>query len=140
MWSKEISIKSLSSKEQIWNLWTNVSNWNLWDDQIMSSKIHGAFKMGQTGELIPARGPKSTFKLIEVTKQKSFTSRSTLPLSTMDVIHEMREAEGELIITHRVEISGVLSFVFSKLIGNKIIKHLPNAMNELSNIALKGKI
>lgn len=140
MWSKEISIKSLSSKEQIWNLWTNVSNWNLWDDQIMSSKIHGAFKMGQTGELIPARGPKSTFKLIEVTEQKSFTSRSTLPLSTMDVIHEMREAEGELIITHRVEISGVLSFVFSKLIGNKIIKHLPNAMNELSNIALKGKI
>lgn len=140
MWSKEISIKSLSSKEQIWNLWTNVSNWNLWDDQIISSKLNGEFKMGQTGELIPAGGPKSTFKLIEVTEQKSFTSRSTLPLSTMDVIHEMREAEGEIIITHRVEISGVLSFVFSKLIGNKIIRHLPNAMNKLSNIALKGTI
>jgi len=140
MWSKEISIKSLSSKEQIWSLWTNVSNWYLWDDQVISAKLHGAFKMGQTGELIPAGGPKSTFKLIEVTEQKSFTSRSTLPLSTMDVIHEMREEEGELIITHRVEISGILSFVFSKLIGNKIVKHLPNTMNELSNTALKGNV
>jgi len=135
MWSRKISIKTDASKEQVWRMWTDVSNWNVWDHQIISSNLNGEFKLGQIGELIPKNGPKSKFEIIEMSKQKSFTSRSNLPLTIMDIIHELEEVNGELIITHKVEISGMFTFLFSKLIGNKIFKHLPTGMNNLSKFA-----
>lgn len=136
MWSKEISIKTEASKEQIWKYWTKVANWNVWDNQVISSSINGEFRIGQTGQLVPNGGPKSEFELIEVTKHKSFTSRSKLPFTKMDFVHQLEEVDGHLVLTHKVEISGKLTFIFSRLIGEKIIKHLPVAMNKLSTIAL----
>ena len=140
MWAKEVSIKSNACKEQIWKLWADVPNWYTWDDQVLSSSLNGDFKFGQTGELVPKGGPKSKFELVEVSSKKSFTSRSKLPIGTMDFIHKMEEREGQLIITHKVQISGMLTFLFSRLIGNKIIKELPRALHELSNKAQLQKI
>lgn len=140
MWSKEISIKTKASKEQIWKLWTNVSNWNTWDDQVLSSNLNGDFKIGRIGQLVPKGGPKSNFELVEVTPKKSFTSRSKFPLTKMDFIHQIEEVEGEIILTHKVQITGMLTFLFSRLIGNKVIKELPYAMNKLSNIAQKQEV
>ena len=140
MWSKEISIETEASKAQIWNIWAQVSSWNDWDDQVISSNLNGEFKIGQIGQLVPNGGPSSKFKLIEVTKHKSFTSRSKLPFTKMDFVHQMEEVDGQLVITHKVEISGMLTFIFSKIIGEKIIKHLPEAMNKLSTIAQRDLI
>jgi len=140
MWAKEVSIKSNASKEQIWKLWTDVSNWYTWDDQVLSSSLNGDFKIGQTGELIPKGGPKNQFEITEVSPKKSFTNRSKLPLTIMDFIHEMEEKEGLIIVTHKVQISGMLTFLFSRLIGNKLIEELPKALNELSNKAQLQKI
>ena len=140
MWTKEVSIKSNASKEQIWKLWADVPNWYTWDDQVLSSSLNGDFKIGQTGELIPKGGPKSQFEIIEVSPKKSFTNRSKLPLTIMDFIHEMKEKEGQIIVTHKVQISGMLTFLFSRLIGNKIIEELPKALIALSNKAQMQKI
>ncbi|MCI4647141.1 hypothetical protein [Phaeodactylibacter sp.] len=135
MWSKEISIKTGATKTQIWKLWTDVPNWNIWDKQVVSSSLDGEFVNGQTGQLIPKGGPKSIFELVDVKHEERFTSRSKLPLGKMDFLHYMEEADGELIITHKVEISGALSFLFGRLIGKKLFAELPETMNNLSNLA-----
>lgn len=140
MWSKEVSVTSNASKEQIWKLWSDVTNWHTWDEQVISSKIKGHFDIGQTGELNPKDGPKSNFTLVEVTPYKSFTSRSNLPFSTMDFIHEMKELDGVLTITHKLQISGIFTFLFSRLIGNKLARELPRAMHKLSQMAKNEKI
>jgi len=140
MWSKEVSIKINAAREEVWKLWTDVPNWNTWDEQVISSNLDGDFKIGQIGELIPKGGPKSSYELVEVTPYKSFTSRSKLPLTKMDFIHEMKEVDGILILTHKVRITGVLSFLFSRIIGSKMVKELPHAMNKLSNMAQKKEI
>lgn len=140
MWSKEVSIKTNATKEQIWKLWTDVPNWNIWDEQVISSNLKGDFKIGQNGELVPKGGPKSNYELVEVTPYKSFTSRAKLPFTKMDFIHEMKEVEGTLILTHKVQFSGILTFLFSRVIGNKLVKELPHAMNKLSNLAQKQEL
>ena len=135
MWRKEVSIATKKTKEEVWKLWSNVSDWNLWDEQVIESKIDGAFIINQKGYIKPKSGPKSTFEIIELTKGKSFTNRSKLPLGKIDFVHEIKKSlNGELIITHRIEISGVLTFLFSKVIGNKLIKELPKALNNLVNL------
>lgn len=135
MWSKEVSIRTNASKEQIWKLWSDVSNWKSWDDQVTESSIDGKFIKGTKGKLVPKEGPNSTFQLIEVTELKSFTSRAKLPLGKMDFVHLIDESNGELIITHRIEISGLLTFLFSRLIGEKLIKEIPEAMDNLDKLA-----
>ena len=135
MWANQVTIKTKVSKAQIWKVWSDVSNWKVWDDQVVESELDGQFSQGQKGTIIPKGGPKSTFELVEVTKEVSFTSRSKLPLTKMDFIHKIEESEGELTLIHRVEISGMLTFLFSRVIGNKIISELPKALDKLVVIA-----
>ncbi len=140
MWANQVTIKTNVSKGQIWKVWSDVSNWNVWDDQVITSVLDGQFIQGQKGMITPKGGPKSTFELVEVTKEASFTSRSILPLAKMDFIHRIEESGGELTLTHRVEISGMLTFLFSRVIGNKLIKELPKALNELVTVAQNKQV
>lgn len=135
MWSKEVKLITSASKEQIWELWTDVTNWKVWDDQVIESMLYGKFEQSQKGELQPKSGPKSNFELVEVTRLKSFTSRSQLPFTTMDFIHSMHAAEGVLTVVHKVEMRGAFTFLFSRVIGNKLIKELPKALKKLEGLA-----
>ncbi len=86
----------------------------------------------------PVKSPKSKFQLISVENLREFTTRSYLPLAKMDFTHELNEKKGKLYITHGIKITGVLTFLFSRIIGGKIIKELPNAMEKLSKMAEKS--
>jgi hypothetical protein len=124
MWTKKVTIKTNASREQIWNLWSDVKNWNKWDNEVEYSDMNGQFETGTFGILKPIKGPKSKFKLISVDKLNEFTSRSFLPLTKMDFIHEMNEKNGELFITHGVEIKGIIDFFIFKSNWKKVNKRI----------------
>ncbi|MBR0572646.1 MULTISPECIES: SRPBCC family protein [Pasteurellaceae] len=137
MWSKEVTIKTNATREQVWTLWSDVENWHKWDNDIEFAKLNGKFEEGVCGILKPCQAPKSKFELITVDKFNEFTTRAFLPLTKIDFIHKITEKEGGIYITHAVQITGLLTFLFSKIIGEKIIKGLPNTMNNLSEMAEK---
>ncbi|MDP8162979.1 hypothetical protein QJU89_07770 [Pasteurella skyensis] len=137
MWFKEVTIKTNATPEQIWTLWSDVENWHEWDNDIEFAQLNGKFEEGACGILKPCQAPKSSFKLINVDTLNEFTARSFLPFTKMDFIHKITEKEGEMYITHAVQITGLLTFLFSKIIGEKVIKGLPNSMHNLSEMAEK---
>lgn len=137
MWTKKVTIKTNATKEQIWKIWTDVNNWKIWDNEVEYSKLKGQFEVGTFGIIKPTKGPKSKFELISIDKLNEFTSRSFLPFTKMDFIHEMEEKNSELFITHGVKIRGLLTFLFSRVVGEKLIRELPKAMETLSKIAEK---
>ncbi len=139
MWTREVTIKTNASQEQIWALWTDVEHWNIWDEGVEFSKLNGEFQVGTSGILKPHNAPKSKFEIISVQELKEFTTRSSLPFAKMDFIHEMHQENGELHITHQIQITGFLTFLFSRVIGEKLIKELPIAMKNLSEKALSSK-
>ncbi len=138
MWCKKVSIKTNASRKGIWKLWADVENWNKWDKEVEFSKLNGKFEQGTYGILKSRKSPKSKFILISVKEGEEFTTRSFLPLAKMDFIHQINEQNGELYITHSIQISGLFSFLFSKIIGEKIVNKLPEAMSSLSKIAEKS--
>jgi len=138
MWKTEVSRKTTATKEQIWKLWLDVQNWNDWDQEVESSKLFGQFQIGTIGTLKSLNGPKSKFLITELTNLKSFTSRSFLPLCKMDFIHTMTETQKGLIITHKIVMTGFMTFLFSKVIGNKIKIGLPIAVERLIQLAEKN--
>lgn len=137
MWITEVSRKTTATKEQIWKLWADVPNWNIWDKEVETSELFGPFKIETKGILKPKKGPKANFKISELTELKSFTSKSFLPLCKMDFIHTMNQTKDGLEITHKIEMTGFMTFLFSRVIGSKIKVGLPLAVEKLIKIAEK---
>jgi hypothetical protein len=139
MWTTEVTLKTTASKEQIWKLWADVNNWNVWDAEVENSELLGPFQTGTKGFLKPVGGPKTKFEMTECTNLKSFTDRSYLPLCKMDFIHTMSETIDGLEIKHKIVMTGLTTFFFSKVIGSKIKVGLPIAVEKLIELAEKSK-
>lgn len=135
MWNFEVSRLTTAKSEQIWELWTDVSNWSTWDSEVSYSKIVGKFQVGSNGIIKPRVGPKSKFKIIECTAFKSFTSRGVLPLCKIDLIHTISNTETGLLITHKIVMTGLMTFLFAKVIGSKISASLPESVENLIKLA-----
>jgi|JI8StandDraft_1071087.scaffolds.fasta_scaffold95766_3 hypothetical protein len=135
MWSFEHKVITKASKESIWKLWSNVGEWNKWDKEIEYSNLSGLFQKGTKGILKPKGGPKTQFILISVEEFKSFSDRTRLPLCNLDFIHTIRETNKGLEICHRIEFSGLLTFLFSRVIGKNIQAGIPEAVANLIRLA-----
>jgi hypothetical protein len=138
MWTIEVNRKTTATIENIWKLWEDVPNWNVWDAEVETSELFGQFQTGTKGILKPAGGPKTKFEMIECTNFKSFTDRSFLPLCKMDFIHTITDINGGLLITHKIIMTGFMTFLFSKVIGSKIKVGLPIAVEKLIELAEKN--
>ena len=142
MWTTKITRKTSATKEKIWKLWADVPNWSTWDKDVEKAELFGDFAVGTKGILRPVGGPKVKFEIIECEKFKSFTSRSSLPLCTVDFIHSMNEIRDGLEITYEVQMTGILTFLFSRVIGKKMAIELPTAVDkliELTEINTNGR-
>ncbi|PIE79239.1 MAG: hypothetical protein CSA15_03895 [Candidatus Delongbacteria bacterium] len=137
MWYREVTIKTNATREQIWNLWVDVENWKKWDNQVEFSQLNGNFEKGTYGILKTYKSPKAKFQIVLAKELEEFTTRSFLPLTQMDFIHKINEKNGEIYITHGVKIRGLFTFLFSRIIGQKILKELPKVMENLSKMAEK---
>ncbi len=113
-------------------------NWNVWDKEVETSELFGQFLTGTKGVLKPAGGPKTKFEMTECTYLQSFTDRSFLPLCNMDFIHTMTDTKEGLLITHKVVMTGFMTFLFSKIIGSKVKVGLPLAVKKLIELAEKN--
>jgi len=134
-WITEVSCTTTANSKQIWFFWKDVVHWKIWDKDVETAWLMGDFTSGTQGILKPMGGPQTKFKIIECTEFKSFTSRSNLPLCTMDFIHILKESESETIVTHKIVMHGLFTFLFSRLIGNKIKDGLSISVNNLVKLA-----
>lgn len=131
MWTTEVTRPTSCSKEQLWKLWTNVRQWNTWDRDIATAEVFGEFKTGTKGRIKPVDGPKISFTITECTPFTSFTNTSILPLCMIHFHHSIHETAQGNIVTHRVTITGLMAFFFTKILGPKLRAGLPIAIDRL---------
>lgn len=120
---------------QLWKVYQDVSNWKTWDHEIEASFLNGEFKVGSQGMLKPKGGPKTWFRLMEVKEKELFSDLTNLPLCKLEFRHELIPTDSGTKFVHTVTFSGPLSFLFSRVIGNKIREELPGAMKNLARLA-----
>ena len=133
MWIED-KILVKASPEQIFDVYANVEEWCNWDADVKIASIEGEFKQGVKGELIPSKGPKAKFSLVEVTLNQSFISETKLPLCCMRFEHQLKSSGKFTEVIHRVVFTGALSFIWRRMIGSQIRKGLPHALNGLKEI------
>jgi hypothetical protein len=135
MWTSQVVRITKAPAAAIWALWADVANWPRWDTDVISAVGKGPFEKGMKGVLKPKGGPKTRFVLTEVTALQSFTSKSRLPLGSLQVAHSLRITSAGLEVSHSATIKGPLTFLFSRIIGAKLAASQPQAIEQLVALA-----
>jgi uncharacterized protein YndB with AHSA1/START domain len=134
-WTTEFEVRCKASPAQVFKLWSDVTNWRRWDSEVEHSQLDGPFVVGSRGTLKPKGGPSTSFVLTAVERDVKFADRSFLPLATLDFTHTLRVEQGETVILRQVEMRGLLTFLFRRIIGSTIEKGLPGAVKWLARLA-----
>jgi len=129
MWTKSHSIVTEEvTKEQMWKLFADVNNWHTWDEGIEFAKMDGKFEKGNFFTLRPKGGPNVKVELLETVENKSFLDVTKFPLAKMFDNHTFEETPQGLKITNTISVTGVLGFLWRKIVAQKIVDSLPNDM------------
>lgn len=129
MWTKSHSIVTKEvTKEQMWKLFADVNNWHTWDEGIEFAKMEGEFEKGNFFTLRPKGGPNVKVELLETVENKSFLDVTKFPLAKMFDNHTFEETPQGLKITNTISVTGVLGFLWRKIVAQKIVDSLPNDM------------
>ncbi len=83
--------------------------------------------------------PKQKPVIVDCQPLNRFVDVTNLPLAKMEFAHELKEKKDGLHVTHRVTISGPLSFLFAQVIGKDTARDLPETMGRLVNLAKESK-
>ncbi|MBK9566222.1 MAG: SRPBCC family protein [Saprospiraceae bacterium] len=138
MWTKSHSIVTKEvTKEQMWKLFADVNNWHTWDEGIEFAKMEGKFEKGNFFTLRPKGGPNVKVELLETVENKSFLDVTKFPLAKMFDNHTFEETPQGLKITNTISVTGVLGFLWRKIVAQKIVDSLPNDMQTQIKAASK---
>ncbi|MFZ4456988.1 MAG: SRPBCC family protein [Bacteroidales bacterium] len=118
MWHKSLTIQTNeATREQIWAVLTNINRWNEWDDELEWTKLDGEPRLNADFYLKPKGGPKTRITITQFDKPAIFADISHLPLAKMETIHTLSETSKGVEIAMEIRISGLLTFLWSKVIG-----------------------
>ena len=138
MWTQAYSktFKGIK-REDIWRLWTDVSNWPKWHDgAIEYCKIDGAFEVGNHFMLKPKDERPVKIVLTEIDEGLKFVDRTIFFGATMYVTHAMEEtSEG----TYTFVVVGLLAWLWVKIVAKNIADAAPPEMELLINFAKDAK-
>src|SRR5690242_11427836 len=107
-------------KSKLWRTWENVNDWHTWDTDIEYAKLNEPFAVGSCFLLKPKGGPQVKIRLTKVQPESAFTDVTSFPLAKMYGLHQMRDTDHGLEITHTVRIEGPLSFLWRKIVAEKV--------------------
>ena len=142
IWSHVAEISTRASAEQVWRVWSNPSAWPTWDTGLETVALDGPFAVGTRGRLKPNGGPAVRFVIVASQPGQGFHDRSFLPCTQLDFIHHYEPAGVDgtpARISHRVEMRGLLTPLFSRVIGRDIARTLPDTLRALAKVAEGGQ-
>jgi hypothetical protein len=126
MWKKVYStVTKEATKEQMWKLWSDPNSWHLHDKGIEWAKLQGRFEKGNGITLKAKGGPEVKMDLAEVIEKKTYTDVTHFFLAEMWDEHTLEETPNGLKITNKLWVTGLLSFLWIKLVAGNIAKTMP---------------
>ena len=138
MWTKTHStVTKEATKEQMWNLFTDINNWHLWNNEIEFAKLEGKFEAGNHYLIQPKNGRIVKVILLEVVENKHCLEFGEFPLAKMFYDHILEETPNGLKITSTIIMKGLLSFLWVQLVVKKIAASMPGHMQEQIKVASK---
>ncbi|SFD74757.1 hypothetical protein SAMN05518672_10345 [Chitinophaga sp. CF118] len=109
------------TREQMWQIMSNINDWKSWDDSVEFSELQGEFRPGSTFLLKPKGGPKVKIKLAEVKTGEYFKDLTVFPLAKMYGEHWYQNTPEGLKVTITMTMTGLLSGLWNKIVMKGIV-------------------
>jgi hypothetical protein len=127
MWEKSYTtVTKKVSASQMWRLFSDVNHWHLWDESIDFAQLHGEFIKGNFFVMKIKNGPKVRIELIQTQIDRSFTDLTRFPLARMTGEHRFEETAEGLRITTTMRVTGILGFLWRRIVAQGIVDGLPS--------------
>ena len=139
MWIKSYSklFKHLK-KEDVWKAWADVNNRHKWDSDTEYAKLEQPFDVGSCFIMKPKDFGIVKMILTEVEHLVKFTDCTKFFGATLYGTHEMHEQDEGLCLTTTIRITGPLRFIWQKIVGEGIVKTLPEQTDLLVEYIKNG--
>jgi hypothetical protein len=135
-WHVQADAIAKAQPRDIWRIWTDVSNWPTWDQELEWSFISGPFKVGAKGKLKPKGWLASSFRIISVENEKSHSDITIMPLTEIVFKHWLEPyGDSKTRIYHRVEVNGFLAPLLWLTMRRTLKKGMPLAVQKLAVLA-----
>lgn len=137
MWQQSYSITVPDLEpHQVWKIWTDIPNRPSWDDDTEWAKADGPFENGTTISMKPKGWPKSVhMKIVECVPNQSFTDYTQLFMAKLYGRHYMEKSESGLTLTTTIKVTGLLSWLWRKILAEEIVATLPQQTELLVKMA-----
>lgn len=114
------------SVDEIWQLVTDVGNWNQWDFNIEYSSMEGNFSVGKGIDIKSRLFPQSGIVVFDSDEyQKSIVYLLVFPLSDFFISHYYKEGGNGVNITITLSMQGILSPFWYLIYGRSIARNFP---------------
>lgn len=136
MWQKSYSkiVKNLEP-HQVWKVWSDINLRTQWDDDTEWARIDGPFKKNAHFYMKIKNGPELKLEITECIPNEKFTDTYYFPLARLDGIHEVKKTSEGLSITTTIKVTGLLQWLWSRLVAKKIVATLPHQTDLLIQLA-----
>jgi hypothetical protein len=124
MWCHRFETRSDLSPEQIWPVIADVASWGQVDHNIERLIIEQEPAVGVPFTLKPKGGPTLKFVIVDFTPPYRYSDICKMPFASMKTLHTLEEGNGTIIRVD-IEVSGLLSSVWGRLVGRKHADGLP---------------
>lgn len=125
----------LATPTVLFRIYEDVANWHTWDPDTKRAYLDGPLQLGSKGKLTPTKGNTVPMKVTEVTKDRSFTVESKIPLFRMVFEHELNSTPSGTEVVHRVTLSGPLLLILGRMLAKQIDAGLPVTLHNLKQLA-----
>ena len=131
-WMTEAKHTTRAPANAIWKLWSDVATWPDWDFGLESVTLDGPFEQGARGRLKPKGGPRFRYTLTRVETDVGFDDETRVPGAKIRFSHRIEDApDGSRVVTHRAQITGILTPLWVRIMGSDLVKELPAVVAEL---------
>jgi hypothetical protein len=132
MWTRTHSkVCENVSKEEVWNIWTDVNHWPQWHGDLDYCNMEGPFEVGNHFMLKPKGISAVKIVLTDVQKGREFTDCTTFFGAKMHDTHFVEETEKGLLLTNHLVVTGPLKWLWIKLVAQNVADTVPDEMDAL---------
>jgi hypothetical protein len=132
-WALEAQTHAKANPKEVWDAWTEVSSWPIWNTCIKASSLEGEFRSGAAGKSKPFGGFASPFTILSAEQGKRFTSKTRFFGTKIVYSHYVAPWWDEKVrIVQRVEASGFFAPFLWFFLGRKWKKRLPESMKNFT--------
>ncbi len=132
MWKRTHSkLYTEVTKEAVWRVLTDVNNWATWHGDLDSCIMEGSFKVGNHFMLKPKGMSAVKIVLTDVQPEKQFTDCTSFFGAKMPHTFVLEETPEGLRITSTLVVTGILSWVWIKLVAQHVADSVSEEMDTL---------